>query len=290
MDVFNRLDQAVVIDEPFPYVVVENFLEPDVCQKLLGEMPSLDVLTRGEPLESNKRFTLSQKECLGHIQISETWREVLRQGMSQEFLNRIVRLFGSHISREFPDFSQRFAALPKLRVLPRSSDKRPSDTVGLDAQIAVNTPVLTEGTTVRGPHLDRTNKLFIGLLYLRPEYDDSVGGDLELYAPTDPQPTFGPKRMLPREAVKLIRTVPYRCNTLVLFLNTPQALHGVSPRGTTRHPRYFLNLVGEMSEPLFDIPILDVTVKHPPRQNWLSRLLRGRRPSPTQTRVKESVR
>jgi hypothetical protein len=40
---------------------------------------------------------------------------------------------------------------------------------------------------------------------------------------------------------------------LVLFLNSIDALHGVSVRSTTNVPRYFLNLVAEVREPLFDL-------------------------------------
>ena len=36
-----------------------------------------------------------------------------------------------------------------------------------------------------GPHLDWPDKLISALLYLRPEDDDFVGADLQLYAPGD---------------------------------------------------------------------------------------------------------
>ena len=43
-------------------------------------------------------------------------------------------------------------------------------------------------------------------------------------------------------------------NLLILSLNTPAALHGVSPRSRTDKPRYHLHLVGELTAPLFAIP------------------------------------
>lgn len=253
MDVFQRLDQAEVVVEPFPYLVVENVLDRELCETLIDEIPPLNVLTCGAASDSNKRFTLSQQEALTDPRISKTWRDVLTQGLSQSFADRVLKLFAPHIRRELVDFEQRFGDLNQLRAVTRQSDHRVRGTIGLDAQIAVNTPALVPGTTVRGPHLDRTDKLFIGLLYLRPEHDDSQGGDLELYVPKSDAPVFEAKRLLPRDQVQLVRTIPYRRNSLVLFLNTPRSLHGVSPRGVTPHPRYFLNLVGEMHEPLFDI-------------------------------------
>ena len=54
MDFYCRLDNAEVIAEPFPYLVLENVFEQDLCERLIREMPSLDVLTRGASLESKQ--------------------------------------------------------------------------------------------------------------------------------------------------------------------------------------------------------------------------------------------
>lgn len=72
MDFYCRLDNAEVIAEPFPYLVLENVFEQDLCERLIREMPSLDVLTRGASLESNKRFSLSQQEALPDQRVSAT--------------------------------------------------------------------------------------------------------------------------------------------------------------------------------------------------------------------------
>lgn len=254
MDPFARLEGAEVSVDPFPHVVLEEALQPDLAAALVREMPSLDVLTRGAPPESNKRFTLSSADLLGDLRVSETWRSTIRAGLSQSLLDRVARLFADHVERELPGFAKRFGPLRSLRARQRvAGEPRGAGVVSLDAQIAVNTPALTSGTTVRTPHLDRTDKFFVGLLYLRPENDASRGADLELYRFADAVPAFGPKRSLSRDAVVVARTIPYRTNTLVLLLNGPRAVHGVSPREATDHPRYFLNLVGEMSGPIFEV-------------------------------------
>jgi hypothetical protein len=185
--------------------------------------------------------------------------------VSQHFLDRLLRLFGPSILDYFPDFEKRFAPIGELKaeLRPPSDPHRPRrevrrrGSIRLDAQIAVNTPALTAGTSVRTPHLDRTDKLFIGLLYLRLPEDDSQGADLELLKPKEEgKLVYGHQRLLPAEQTIHVRTIPYRRNSLVLFLNTPKSLHGVTPRGVTRHTRYFINLVGETAEPLFDVEVI----------------------------------
>lgn len=254
MSFFAKLATAEVVTDPFPHLILEDALDAEVSRALLREMPPLEVLTGGAAPQSNKRFTMNGKAVLGESRVSDLWKAVVREGLSQSFLDRVVRLFGPKIERFHPDFTSRFASPSRLRAAQRGADQeRPSDCVFLDAQIAVNTPAVLSGTTVQCPHLDNSLKLFVGLLYLRDERDDSVGADLELYASLAPEPSFGHKRTLPRESVRLVRTVPYRHNTLLLFLNTPQSLHGVSPRSATPCPRYFLNLVGESATELFHV-------------------------------------
>jgi hypothetical protein len=254
-DFFKNLDEVQVISDPFPHVVMHEVLPANVCDELIRQMPPIDVLTGGEALGSNERFNLSCSHAQTAPGVSALWRDVLLQGSSQQFLDRILNLFGPSIDTVYPDFADRFGRIESLKAVPRDGQERRPGTVRMDTQIALNSPALTAGTSVRTAHLDRTDKLFIGLLYLRLPEDDSTGADLEFLAPTDVDPVFEPKRLLPEGRFKRLWTIPYRTNTLVLFLNTPWSLHGVTPRQATRHPRYFINFLGEMTEPLFKVRI-----------------------------------
>jgi hypothetical protein len=254
VDVFKKLDDAKAELNPFPFVVVEDILPEQICDGLLREMPPLDVLTHGEPPGDNKRFNFSYAEAAAAPGISRLWLDVLEQAISQTFLDRILRIFEPSIREFYPDFERRFGPVNRLVAVPRSKKKsRTPNNIMLDAQIAVNTPALTGGTSVRPAHLDRTDKIFVGLLYLRLPNDDSKGADLELLRPKDGQLLYGHQRMLPEDKTIHVRTVPYRRNTLVLFLNSPKSLHGVTPRQVTPHARYFINLVGETAKPLFEV-------------------------------------
>ena len=63
----------------------------------------------------------------------------------------------------------------------RNEETLENSDVLLEAQISINTPVRTK-SSVLGIHVDNSNKLFAGLLYLRKPEDDSVGGNLNLYS------------------------------------------------------------------------------------------------------------
>jgi hypothetical protein len=253
--VFASLDRAILVEDPFPHLVVEDALPAEIARTLLAEMPPLEVLTQGRPPGSNARFYLPSSIALEDPRISPAWKQANRACVEAmgDVLTCVVRRLGAELHTAYPDFERRFGPLDGLRPRSRYEPGRRPHEVGVDAQIVVNSPALTDGTRVRGPHLDVSDKLFSGLLYLRPRDDDSKGAELELYAPAMEPLTFDVENAAPAHAVVHVRTYPYRHNLLVLPLNTPRALHGVSPRGRTPHPRYHFHLVGEMSEPLFTV-------------------------------------
>ena len=45
-----------------------------------------------------------------------------------------------------------------------------------------------------------------------------------------------------------MKTIPYAANRLVFFIHSPDALHGVSARSATPHPRLHVNFLAELRE------------------------------------------
>jgi len=254
-DIFGSIAGAELVTIPYPHLVVENALPAGLADTLLAEMPPLEVFTRNEPPGNNIRFPLPSPGALADPRVSETWKAALRQcnAALPELLAHYVRRFRGDLLETFPDFASRFAAPETLRAVPRARWFRRRGEVGMDAQMVINSPAVAGGTSVRGPHLDAPNKLISGLLYLRAPCDDSTGGELQLYESDMERVRFDGYEALPNH-VRPVRTYPYRHNLLILPLATPMAVHGVSPRGATSHPRYHLHLVGELSSPLFQIP------------------------------------
>lgn len=245
-----------MVRDPYPHLVVENALPPEVADTLLAEMPPLEVLARGARPGSNQRLPLPTADAMADPRISKAWKWALSavNDDPQGLLDWVVGNLGADILAAYPDFEARFGPLRALKAVPRSRPNRRRDEVGFDAQIVANSPARTDGTRVRGPHLDIPEKLVSALLYLRAPEDDSTGAELELFEPEVDELVFDRFHGLPQGVVRHVRTYPYRHNLLVFSINTPRSIHGVSPRSRTAHPRYHINVVGEMAEPLFKIP------------------------------------
>jgi len=160
--------------------------------------------------------------------------------------------------RLYPHAFPTLESLRSLNVGVRERDTTDDFDLLLDAQISGNTAV-NDASSVKTIHIDSEHKLFTGLLYLRSPDDDSIGGDLDvLRFRRDLTSSQWRRRydgmFVEDEFVEPVRRVPYRRNTLIMFVNGPDSLHGVTVRQRTSHLRLFMNLVGETRVKLFDVP------------------------------------
>lgn len=261
-----RITSAQIHKAPFPYVVIPNALDPDLCDALLRSFPPLSAITGGKPYASNQRFSYTGADALGDASLSREWRDMVHYHLSQAFLDEVVLFFQEHMKRLYPSLSQNVGGPHEWRAGVRNRDTFDHHHILLDAQISINTPVTEKVSSVKIAHIDNERELFAGLLYLRDPRDDSQGGDLEIYR-AKRQPRFHGPRLIANRFVEKITSIPYTHNTFVFFLNTPHAIHGVSPRSVTRFPRLLFNVIGEVRDPLFDIrayreSFLDKIIRH----------------------------
>lgn len=254
-----NVNKCQVLAEPFPHLVVENPLPEDLYLELASQYPPLEILTGGAVSSSNQRFSLSAAQTLCDARISPLWREFVRLHTSAAFFAQVVELFGELIRATYPALEKTVGALGELRTGVRQGvDAGSCANAGsgadalLDAQICVNTRVRGAPSSVRRAHVDSPYKLFTGLYYFRHPEDDSAGGDLEFYRFKGRPRGFRVAEVDDRY-VEVVKTIRYRPNTLVMFINHLRALHGVTERAVTPFPRCFFNLVGEVRKPLFDL-------------------------------------
>ena len=177
---------------------------------------------------------------------------------SPAFFDDFVRVFGDHVVRLYPGLFPDLDSLRAMRLGIRERDENDSCDLFLDAQISGNTAV-RDASSVKTIHVDSEHKLFTGLLYLRRPEDDSTGGDLDvLRFRKDLTAAQWRKRFdgmfIDDALVEHVTRIPYSRNTLVMFVNGPECLHGVTVRQPTQHLRLFMNLVGETRVKLFDVP------------------------------------
>ncbi len=178
--------------------------------------------------------------------------------VSRQFYDEVIDLFGDAITTLYPGLFPDRESLVRLGISNRGADDISTGDIRLDAQISGNTPV-SKARSVKPNHIDSHRKLFSGLLYLRRDEDDSTGGDLEIrrlkscYTEKTRANSYDGVYVDNRHT-ELVNTVRYKKNVLVLFINSLESLHGVTPRQPTPHQRIFMNLVGEISTPLFEVP------------------------------------
>jgi hypothetical protein len=247
-----RLTPADVVETPFPHVVIHDALYRDLCDRLTAEFPPLEAMEGYRAGASNRRLNYYAKDAVRGEDVSPLWREIVARHVSQVFLEELLGLFADSIARTYPALAQSFAQkTPRAGV--RWKDTFESADILLEAQPAANTPVISAATSVRGGHLDNPDKLVVGLYYLRHPEDDSSGGDLQLCRYVTRRRVFEGHEIASRY-IEPVKTIPYQANTLVLFLNSPDSLHAVTPRHPTPWPRLFLNLDALVAHELFAIP------------------------------------
>jgi hypothetical protein len=250
LSVLARVTPEQIAYEPYPYIHVEDAVDPDLYAELAALFPSVERVSGGKELGSNKLFLISAFQVIDDPAFPKLWRDFVAYHCSPDFLAEALRFWGPAIAREYPDAAARFGKpvreLTSGLRLPGKDKKAENHAadVMLDVQFGINSPVSTP-SSVRGPHVDNIWKLFAGLLYFRLPEDRSTGGDLELYRFSTKNPYHDGRMNIPARFVTGFKTVRYRANTLVMWLNTDHSLHGVTPRSPTPSPRRYVNFLGE---------------------------------------------
>lgn len=244
--------KADVIADPFPHIALKGALGDDTCLQLLEEFPSLEELNYGEPYGSNKRLGLPARDTLENPGICPAWREFVAYHTSAAFMHELLGLFEDHIRRIYPQLEDELGPMSEWRVGTREIASFEDTDFQLDCQISANSPVVSTPDSVRAGHLDAPTKLFAGLFYMRHPDDRGEGGNLELSRfKRAPRGLRGPA--VYETFSEVCETVAYERDTLVIFLNSIGSIHGVTVRQLNPVPRYFVNLVGAVEKPLFDM-------------------------------------
>lgn len=245
---------------PFPHIILVDAIPSDLAAKLTNSFP-IDLF---DLRSNNQRLDISSINVINSSHISKEWKQFIAYHSSKEFFNEVLRLFEHCL---ITNKNLNIAKLNKLNTGIRFKDTFDKVDCLLDAQISINTPVTTK-SSVRKTHTDNTNKIFSGLFYLRQAGDDSSGGDLQL-CNWNSGYSYKKKLKIYKESLSpshftVFNEIPYANNVAVLFLNSLDALHCVTPRNVTPHTRTFVNLVGEVPYDIFN--------KHTNRQKRLLNL------------------
>jgi len=266
LSVLNKAAQAEKHLDPFPYAVIRNALPDDIFAGLSAAYPRIETIAGSGVLKNNTLYLKSAREVVDDPVYPAPWRAFFAYHCSRAFYLESLNFWREELrathaavehthGKNFDDFT-----CGMRRLGDRDNPENRAEDIQLDCQFGVNSPV-EHVTSVRGPHVDTRYKLFAAILYFRTDGDDSSGGDLEFYRYRDPALRFRPGEPIdagfvnrcPARAlnriepayVEKVTTFNYEPNTLVMWLNTPQSIHGVSPRARTRWPRRYVNFLGE---------------------------------------------
>ncbi|HLZ65501.1 MAG TPA: 2OG-Fe(II) oxygenase [Aliidongia sp.] len=242
----SRLSPADIRTEPFPHIVAEDVLEPDLCAVLGRTVPEFERFGWAGTPPSNQRYIMPAHRIAQDEAMPAIWRDFARHHSGPEFLAEIAALFAGHWA---PAMLDRLGG----SLLGHTGglcwrDDPAAVRILQDARLEINTPVTKKPGSPRGAHLDTANRLYSGLYYLRDPDDDSVGGDLVLYRFRSAPPRHIDVFAFDDDQVEAVATIPYRANNLVLFPQGLHAIHGVSPRQLTPWTRKYVFITAEIGE------------------------------------------
>jgi hypothetical protein len=257
LSILSNLGERRLTLEPFPHIVIENALDRGVYDALMAVFPSLDVVCgKTQGITSNTLYMRPARDVVSDDRVSPLFREMFAYHVSNGFWHELTPLLAATMRSLQPDLERRIGKpIEDWRVTTRGSDDNAAE-VMLDCQFCVNSPV-TRPSSVRTAHIDKAYKFFNALLYCRHPDDDTDGGDLVLYKFKSKPGFSGAGRTAIPRRIEPVASVAYRPNTLVLFLNSPLSVHGVTPRPVTNHIRRYINITGMVRQDLFKVPKLN---------------------------------
>ena len=248
--ILDRAADKMITHAPFPHLQMKNALAPEYYQELAANFPDLEFIAGAGRFENNRIYLKAAAEVVENPLVPEIWREFFKLHTSHAFFDQFISQWKTEIEHTHPDLEQNFGKpLAAFNIGMRAIGKREAaanfehDLV-LDCVFGIHSPVKVS-TPARGPHVDSGRKLFSALIYFRDAADDCKGGEFEIYRLSKGvYPRFKMKK-IPHRFVDRVGTVPYAENTLVVWLNGAESIHGVSPRSVTELPRRYVAITGE---------------------------------------------
>jgi len=243
--VLNKAENAKFVKKPFPYLIIDNALPSDYYDKLNDSFPKYSMIMNNNEYKQNFAYRYNASQSLLDNNIANIWKDFVSYHTSYKFIEEFYEAFKKSIYEYYPRSKGRLPNKDNCGV--RFSGKY---TFNLDCQFVINTPVEKQSSVIE-PHLDNPKEFYAALLYMKNFDDDSIGGNLVTYKFKD-RPIFYGKSRAKHEDVIEFEEIEYKPNRLVMFLNTPYSLHGVTQKSVSHHYRKYINIIGEFNVELFD--------------------------------------
>jgi hypothetical protein len=216
------IQSAELCTEPMPHIVVANLLPPAFYDLLTQAIPPAETFPSRDPVKQDLEISaLDEAPELTR----RVWRffdeELVRGVVGPALLERFrAVLAGRYVEIGDERFAARAAAMPHATFAGRILLRRP-------------------GYQLR-PHLDPKRVALTGLVHLARPGDSEVYGT-QLFTVNRPFTASGMKTFFPEDAglrCELSRTVPFRANQLLAFVNSGGAHGATLPNDAPLRERY----------------------------------------------------
>lgn len=242
ISLFDRLDASYIRRDPFPHAVIDEALPAELCAHLIATRPDI----APPPTREGVRTAIPAWMLRSLEFYDPVWQAIAARHLRPDILRRVRTVFGAEWHDHLPEPPGDDAAYGTMW-----QDTHESHAILCDARLEIISPNPTTAVSHRRQHLDTGNRLFSALYYLRAPGDDSEGGGLSLFRYRTGRPDRLDVNEFDDDAVETAVTIPYRANTLVVFPNCPDAIHGSEIRQPTNHDRAYLFITAEVAEDLF---------------------------------------
>lgn len=204
------IDAATLIDDPFPHLVVSGVLPEDAYRLVRRAIPPTAFFGDADPVKQNLRIPIDRGPALA----TRVWHFVDREVAHEAIVPAVTRRFADHLEQHYTalfgaDFVAAAAALTQAPSGGRVMLRRPGYRLA--------------------PHRDPKRAMLTCLMYLARAGDDE-GFGTDLYRVHDEHESSYAQTYYPEEAgspCELVARVPYRPNSMLVFLNGRGA-HGAS--------------------------------------------------------------
>ena len=220
--------------EPYPHFVIEDALPLDIYDQLEKEWPKEQLLST-EPFDQGICYRLKADEMLKPKKVSNLWKEFTEYHTSIEFYKQMTKVFGDLVPH-----------IEDLTLSPRGWDKG-HDKIGTDCQTVMHKPIDYSSRTA---HIDNPREIYAALLYMPYKEDRSTGGEFQIHETHDTISEVNKNggREVKEKAGKIVKTIPYKANTLVVFCNnSTRCVHSVSARRDAVLHRRSVNIIAEFN-------------------------------------------
>lgn len=249
------ISSADVVAKPFPHVIKDGILPPDVYKALRAEFPDSSVFEgqrsahgrAGSRTGSGFDVYRGDDTFEALVQRSEAWREFAGFINSEAFADQFRSVFADHLDHIGLRVDLRRSHVDSSYVEPRellTETATLGDKVASAANVIIDPFRGTKPTTLftrldihkstggyaKPPHCDRPNRLCSLIVYFTDaEKQGLEGGDLLIFEHKAPKPVEKYERHPKPEAVEQVAQLRPRENLGVFFPCQNNSYHGVTP-------------------------------------------------------------